>query len=201
MTVAARLTLGLAVAACSSVASAAVYTSAAGFNAHVAAGAYANDFSAVPNGNAAERDFAGNGYAYQVTATTNLVYAQGGALSTSAGSASLVVSFTGAPVTAIGGNFFATDDAFAATSALVTISLSDGTSEEFASTSAADFRGFTSDVAISSLTFAAGFGNDDFFPTLDNLTVGTAVAPEPTSLALLALGVTSLAARRRTTAR
>lgn len=192
----AALAAGLVTLAASSAASAAVYSSQSAFAANVASGAYTEDYTGIPNGNQGFRAFESNGYGYTVTATTNSVAGHAGTISTSAGSASLVLTFDGAKaVTAVGGNFYATDPDFNPAAATVTITLADGTQEQFASTGAADFRGFTSDAPIASLTFAAGFGNDDFFPTLDNLTVGAAAVPEPTTLATL--GLLAIAARRR----
>jgi hypothetical protein len=77
----------------------------------------------------------------------------------------------------------------------VFLTLSDGTSTTFTPTSFADsFRGFTSNVGISSLTFGApGAGR---YATLDNFVVGRAV-PEPGTMAIMAVGLAGLFAARR----
>lgn len=179
----------------------AIYTSGASFLPHVAAGAYTETFDTGHDDQPAALDFSQGAYAYTVTAQYGL-YGNGEFLGTYLSHDNLVITFTGAAVTAIGANFFNTDAGDAFQSESITISLSDGTMTTFAPTSIADsYRGFTSDVAIRSLTISNAV--QSAFVSLDNLTVGAATpeasvdVPEPAGLALMGAGLAGLALLRR----
>jgi hypothetical protein len=112
----------------------------------------------------------------------------------------LVISFTGAAVTAIGANFYNTNVLDNFVSVAITVALSDGTTQSFTPTSATNsYRGFTTDMAITSMTIRNTSANS--FVGLDNLTVGRALAPavvpEPASLAIVGLGLAGLGVMRR----
>ena len=97
---------------------------------------------------------------------------------------------------AVGAEFFATDINDDAVSTLVTITLGDGTVESFTPTSFAEtFRGFTSDVAITSLVISAP--GQARYAGLDNLTVGALAVPEPSAWALMGLGLAGVLALTR----
>jgi hypothetical protein len=105
----------------------------------------------------------------------------------------LTLSFSGGVPTAVGGNFFP-DPSWGSNLAGVSIALSlnDGTGYSFTSATGSDWRfvGFTSNTPITSLTFSPPTNGN--FASIDNIVVGHAAVPEPSTYALgagvLALG-------------
>jgi hypothetical protein len=99
-------------------------------------------------------------------------------------------------VSAIGGNFFATDfdGNFTNTPINVSILLSDSStfSTNFTPTGSASFLGvtFSTNVSISSLVIS-NLNSPPQFPTANNLTIG--VVPEPSTYALLGLAAAGFA--------
>lgn len=172
-----------------------IYSSSTAFLPHVAHGAYSESFEAglgVDN----HAPFSNGVYSYYVAATEGL-YSNNTFIGTDLDNDNLVVTFTGAPVTAVGGTMYATDVFDNALPASMTITLGNGTTTSYLATSPATaFVGFTSDIAISSLTIrGAGAGT---YASLDNLIVGAAVTdiaavPEPASLGMMVLGLACLA--------
>lgn len=184
----------LAVLSASALASTTTFTSSSLFQSHVAAGAYTEGFNGSGLPPAGEVAFSGGAFSYKVFAPSNL-YGGTGFLGTSQIDEALTITFTSGNVTAFGGNFFTTDINDDFQSVEVILTLSDGTVETFLPTSFADsYRGFTSDLAITSLTISAP--GQSLYAGLDNLTVGMTV-PEPTSLLLVGLGFAGLVAARR----
>ena len=102
--------------------------------------------------------------------------------------APLTISFAGAPLRGVGGNFFGTDVNFNVVPAIVQLALDNGSSYVALIDSAASFAGFYStDALITSITILAQpapGGSSDVYPTADNLRF--AVIPAPGALALLA---------------
>lgn len=181
---------------------AAVFTTSSAFLAQVAPGAYTENFNSVVDANTNVQVFSGpGGFGYTATLPSGQqFFFVPSALSTNQPNVPVTLTFTGTAVTAIGGNFYAIDIADAFLSAPVTIGLSDGTTESLTpSNLASSFRGFTSSVPITSLTFSSAAAGA--FVTIDNLTIGTAVAnpsvPEPGTVALLGLALVGLIATRR----
>ncbi|RNF31386.1 hypothetical protein NM04_07435 [Massilia aurea] len=197
-------TFALAALACAFLApahAAVVHTSSAAFLPQVAGGAYTETFDTALSDAPRALDFAQGDYAYTAFAGRGL-YGDGNFLSTSTTPSSLTISFTGAAVTAFGANFYNTgiDLAFRATE--IIIALSDGTIARFTPSSVEDsYRGFTSDVAIASVTLSSTNLLD--FASLDNLTVGAwtgeapGEVPEPASLGLIGIGLAGLLGQRR----
>ncbi|MGP1308924.1 MAG: hypothetical protein ACTS27_01855 [Phycisphaerales bacterium] len=178
-----------------------VYTDMATFMANVQMGSYTNDFTGVPTGSVPDLSFGPvNGYSYIIDAVgggSGNLFNDPGLISTDSALDSIVVSFTGAPVTAVGGNFWASDISFLPTGTGITINLSDGTNVSYTSTGPSDFRGFISDVAITSITIdAPEAGLANAWATMDNLTVGAAI-PAPGAAAVLGLAGLAAARRRR----
>ena len=152
-----------------------VYTDHDTFLDNVAAGFFENPFDDAVPGAIASLSYAQGGFAYTVTASTDQLFNDVGLISTNLAGDSIVVTFTGDPVTAVGGNFWATDIAVQPTGTGITITLSDGTTESFVSTGPTDFRGFTTVAPITTISIdAPDEGGTPFWPTMDNLVVGEA---------------------------
>lgn len=139
--------------------------------------------------------FGGNGYTYAVTAlphTPDLgdmyLFPGAGVLSTTliGPDARMTIKFTGAPVTALGGNFWGQMflDGTGIEQNLqpevsIELTLGDGSVETFIATSQQDFRGFVTTKPITSLTVAApqpavsGY-DGHVWGVFDNLMVGSA---------------------------
>lgn len=177
-----------------------VHTSSASFLSQVAGGAYTETFNTAIANAPRVLDYAQGDYAYTVFAGRGL-FGNGDFLGTSTSASSLTISFTGADVTAFGANFYNTGVDLALRAAEIIIALSDGTITRFTPDSLDDsYRGFTSDVAIASITLSSeGLPN---FASLDNLTVGAAIdeppvdVPEPASITLLGAGLLGVGALR-----
>jgi hypothetical protein len=175
-----------------------VLTSAAAFQAQLAPGAYTNTFDGLGLPPFGPVPFSGGGFSYEVSAPSD-IYLGGDLLSANIAGETLLITFTSGNITAIGANFFHTDDANAFQPASITLTLNDGTVETFSPTSAADsYRGFlTTGSAFSSIAISTS--STDFYASMDNLTVGAPV-PEPASLSLVLAGLAVVgvyASRRR----
>lgn len=183
----------LAALSASSMAATTVYTTSASFMTAIApATFYTEDFTGLSSPPAGPAPFSGNGLAYTVAAP-NDIYASGDFIGTSLPNEALTVSFTSGNVYAVGGNFYATDFGDNFQSVLVTLTLNDGTVRTFTPMSVGgSYRGFTSNVAFSSLVMSAPGGSR--YAGLDNLTVAV---PEPTSWLMMGLGLAGLLAARR----
>lgn len=196
----ARLLPAIALAgfAASSFASTTTYNSSASFMSNVAPGSYTETFTSFDNSGSGPAAFSGNGFAYTLFAPSD-IYASGEFAGTNLPNEALTITFTSGNVTAVGGNFYATNisDVFQAVS--ITLGLSDGTTVAFTPASVFDsYRGFTSTVGITSLVMSAP--GISLYAGIDNLTVGVTAVPEPASWALMALGVAGLLVARRRSA-
>ena len=171
------------------------YTSEASFTPNLQAGYYLEDFSSASTAGATTMTFSGpspaNTFSYVIGASDSggvvgvptdfqkNSTSQGRALSTFTEGVGLVINFTGANVTAVGGNFFWTDNS-SPTAAVVAgdvhAQLNDGTSVDISSSAnnSVGFGGFTSDgAAITSLTLSLkNYSSGFYYPTLDNFYVG-----------------------------
>ena len=199
-----RLITAFAIAAtsASTLAASTVYTSSSSFLSLLTPGAYTETFTGLTSPSGSDPAvFTGSGFTYSAVSLPTGLYLDDGALAANQVDQTIVLSF-GPGINAIGGNFFSTNISSAFQASSVTIALSDGTTTTFTATVAGDsYRGFVSDVAITSLTLTVPT-QQSLYASIDNLTVGAAVAvpvPEPASFALFGLGLAGLAAvaRRR----
>jgi len=112
------------------------------------------------------------------------LFAGSGMLSSASAQDQLVITFTGAPVTAVGGNFWG-QLFFSSTSVdmnttpptTVVLTLDDGSSETFTANGPDDFRGFVATAPISRLTISTPEADPDgdyVWGVVDNLVVGRA---------------------------
>lgn len=157
-----------------------VYGNRTNFLAAIAPGYYENDFhDAHGQSGALQYSDPVSGIAYTVDSSSPLGLWNGnGYIATNGSGDSIVVTFTGTPVTAIGGNFYAVDARILPFPGYeVVITLSDGTTATLTSNGPGDFRGFIAPAPISSIRIdapgLAGQG-DNVWGAMDNLIVGSA---------------------------
>ncbi|MDY7108781.1 MAG: hypothetical protein SYC29_09105 [Planctomycetota bacterium] len=138
-----------------------------------------------------------NGFAGTISAegeANSFLWSGDGNMSTNSALDYLRVDFTGDPVTAVGGWFFASDiSGFFVPGRPVVIELSDGTNYEFVPDNDTDFRGFTTDAPIDWIKIDCPDDASYYWSTMDHFYVGA--VPAPGVLALL--GLAGLARSRR----
>jgi hypothetical protein len=162
------------------------------FLAAVAPGYEENAFTALRTGYVHGPLPFGSAYTYEVTAAPQndigdfYLFDGAGELSTVSASdaSSLTITFTGAPVTALGGNVWGqmfqnltSIEMNLQPATTIRIELDDGTVETFTATSQQDFRGFVTTHPIASLTLSAPEADADgdfVWGVFDNLVVGSA---------------------------
>lgn len=161
----------------------AVYADRSRFLQAIHPGYFENDFSDVPDSTEATPALsfsdAASGFSYVVDSLPDRdeLWNRGGVISARSSRGKVAVTFTGAPVTAVGGDFYARDGQwmpFVGNEVIVT--LSDGTVETFTVVSSEDFRGFTTASPITSITVDSpnpSDPGDGSWATLDNLIVGS----------------------------
>ena len=188
------------------------YTDQASFLAQLAPGYYQETFSSYSYGSPLTYDNTGlgplsqsygpvNGYSWTATETLQLgLFSVQNALSTNYSADPLVITFTGAPVTALGGAVSSVDLNGNVYQEPVVITLSDGAN--YTLNSGSGFVGFTSDAPIASITLEPTSPAQDNYAALANFYVGaniSAPVPEAETWAMLLLGlpVTAWAARRK----
>jgi hypothetical protein len=115
-----------------------------------------------------------NGYSYNVDAAAQL-YNATGLISTNQSFDPIIVTFNGAPVSAVGGNFWVTDINFLTIPGEIMLNLSNGFSELYPVDNLNVFRGFTTDAPITSIeVHVASVLPPELqgWSTMDNLCVG-----------------------------
>jgi hypothetical protein len=149
----------------------------------------------------------GSGFSYSVSSDGGLYAVPGealGAISTLYNTDILSINFTGAPVTAVGGQFFLTNLQGYNTDGQVTVTFSDNT---FATVTMSNltrpffgYSVFSSELPITSLSLVSirPDGQDTYYPTIDHLYVGAVgtQAPLPPSGLLLGSGILGLVTLR-----
>ena len=165
-------------APCGAGSEAGIYTTRAQFLENLAPGAFDLPFDDVDAGTSAALEYDHEGTHVIVNTQPGAaggLYNLPGAVSTLNSGDMLSVHFSGAPVTAVGGNFWATDASFEPSGTSITLYLSDGTVHGFDSGGPDAFRGFVSHVPITYLHIdAPDEGGVTAWSTLDNLVVGYA---------------------------
>lgn len=191
----------LALAASSAMAT--FYTTEASFTAAIKPTRYVEDFSNFTFGNPLNGTQltwpapGGNGFGWTASAALGL-YSNTSSLSTNSAFDPLTITFTGAPVTAIGGNITNTDISGAVIPGTINITLSDGTTTSVTNQTLSNFWGYTSNtnVPIASVSFVTA-GTTNGWPQVDHFYSAQTNVPEPATLGLAAVGLGTLAARRR----
>jgi hypothetical protein len=184
------------------------YTNSSSFFSAISASNYTETFNGIPGANfvATPTNFSGNGFSFTATTTNGGVNNQLYGLTNGGGADrwltlffpefGLVFTNFSLNVSAIGGNFFATDDQgfYTNTPINVSILLSDSStfSTNYTPTGSASFLGvtFSTNVSISALVIS-NLNSPPQFPTANNLTIG--VVPEPSTYALLGLAAAGFA--------
>lgn len=182
-----------------------VYSNQAVFSASVQSGFYSENFNDdLGQRTAPAFSFLRDGFGYTVTTAPVFgneddVYRSGMIIGSFHSNTELILTFTSGSPTAIGGNFFLTNDTDSFVPGSITFTLSDGTNTTISPASASAFTGFIASTAITSLTFAISATGQ--FNSIDNLIVGRAIVPravpEPATYALLAGGLMALALTKR----
>ncbi|MBX3727233.1 MAG: DUF11 domain-containing protein [Xanthomonadales bacterium] len=153
-----------------------VYTDRTTFLQNVQGGHFEEDFAGVPVGTAIPSlSFSGNGFAYTITAIgggTQQLYNDPGIISHDSAVDAIRITFTGAPVTAIGGNFWGTDITFTPNGGQITLTLADSTTVTYASTGPSNFRGFVTTTPIAHITIDAADVPANSWSTVDNVIAG-----------------------------
>lgn len=167
------------------------YTNQTSFIGAIPAGYYLETFSSFANGPVTNPLSMGpvNGFSYDIS-TGGSLFSGGGNMSTASSGVPIVISFTGDPVYAVGGNFWLTVADFGTATGSMTLTVADGlgTSETLTDAVPTTFRGFVSTSPITSITLTPAVE----FATLDNLYVAGAPAvaavPAPGAILLGAVG-------------
>ena len=113
----------------------------------------------------------------------------------------ILITFTGADVTAVGGNVWSTGSLGGLRGGYITLELDDGTFELFSATSPENFRGLSTTSAIRSIFIDMPDGSNggeegQFWVTMSSLYIGQ-VVPSPGSIAMLCIAGLGVSRRRR----
>jgi hypothetical protein len=155
------------------------YTNEAAFAANLSPGRYLEDFDGYLFGSFSGPTLSlsgGNGFAYTISPTPGFLdlFSGDGNMSTDSSLDALLVTFTGAPVYAVGGFFFAADYNGNYQPGNIVITLGDGTVQTSSPPDTVTFAGFISDQAITSITIdAPDDGGTNSWTTMDHFYVGS----------------------------
>lgn len=138
-----------------------------------------------------------NGYGWQASATVGL-WSLPGALSVAQNNDPLVITFTGAPVTAFGAIVADTDLNGQTVAGTVTFLMSNGdTQNRTFAAGESGFLGWTGNSAISSVVISPSGAGAENYATIDHVYTGSTTVPEPMTVTGLALGALALLRRRK----
>lgn len=177
------------------------YNSEAAFEPSIGVDYYRNTFSGYSYGDPllggeTSVAFSGNGYSYTITAPDDGLYSVANGITANMPTDWLVVTFTGNPVTAVGGLVTSTDIlAMPINGSAVQVVVNNGAPVSVPTTTTGQFIGFTSTTPITSIRFRSDVANEGRWAQLENFYVG--VVPEPGLVALLAGASLLLLPRKR----
>ncbi len=182
------------------------YSSATDFFAVIGPDYYLESFDSLATGEeiGGPLNFSSGAYAYTAS-SGGAFYNQdlgGGdvAMSTNTTLYSIIFAFSSGNVTAVGGNFWLTDQTFATITGTTILTLSDGTVVTLVNANSGTFAAFTTTagVTIASLEVSVN-ATEDAWVTVNNLTVGSVQdsVPEPATAVLALGGLLAFAAGRR----
>jgi hypothetical protein len=188
------LLLALAVFTNQASAQVTTYTNQATFLAALNAGFYTENFQSlsITGTTLGPLNFSSGGFTYAANTTTgNLFFGAGTPadhwLSTNTATDTVTITFSSGNVTAVGGFFFTSDIAGAATAGGVTVGTNQTALQNLLATTPTTFLGFTSPTPFTSLTLSA-IQATTVWPTANDFIVGTVAAiPEPTTWALMGI--------------
>lgn len=192
------------------------YTNRASFLAALQAGYFEDNFTGVAFGGiqGTSNSRSGNGYSVAYSASVSTLFSAVGAMSVNSVSANLIATVSSSPtsVYAFGADFFFTNssgnfNSFSGFNPIPVGTAVNGVDPSSVLSSGSNtltnFYGWISTTPLTSVTMTSGaLSPQGHWATMDNVVVGQAAlvsssAPEPTTLALLGLGVVALVRRRR----
>jgi len=165
------------------VSAATVYTEEAAFLAALAGPYFLEEFNGYTYGSYTEPSLLlgpdVNGFACTITPwpVGDTLYSGDGNMSTNLAADAMRATFTGTPVYATGGWFFAGDISGNYISQEVTITLSDGTTHTFTPPNGATFLGFIADVPLTYINIEAPDSPAVGWPTMDHFYMGPELVP------------------------
>ncbi len=194
------LLIAAALLSAASSAQAVSFTSSAAFLSHVQPSYYLEDFNGLTGNTNLDSpvSFSGNGFSYDASnlagVYTTPSFAGDVALSILFSGQAITITFTGAPVTAVGGNLYGSDVNGEYVPGAMTMLLDNGESITLPNPTPTSFAGFITSSPIISMSVLPENFNSAYWPTLDNLVVGQAVIgaiPEPSTFSLM-VGIAAL---------
>lgn len=126
------------------------------------------------------------------------IYHSGAFLGVNNAGDAFTVTFSGGPVYAVGGEWFMSNisDAFVP-GQVVTLTYSDGTVDVYTPGAADEFRGYISNVPLTSVVMSAGAAGTGSFAGSGTIITSSVAAPAPGAAALIGLAGLGMSRRRR----
>lgn len=160
-----------------------------------------NAFDDVVAGAQDSYSYSAGAYAYTISSTDSQgagLGNQDGLVMMAGGNETMLITFTGAPITAFGANFWAEDaSGDDGVGAYIIINISNGDEIIHSSTSSSNFWSYASDTAFTSIEISYSGGSlEPVYAAVDNFVIAHTV-PAPGAMALLGLGGALVTRRRR----